>query len=321
MIIGWFTFPLTVHLYNERDSHSLGYYDKHMGFATSRFLSREHSFEARLRPDWSNTIRTEDYLYRQGVRMWLFFRLTAISAKLRPVDVFLVPWVPWVPWGPGSSHWENMGILSMDWPGKKSPRPAMLPSVGLQSELPWMTVPWTCHGPAMDLPWTCHGTVGLLLVLVDAYLGLFFASQKPMVRLRSCRLKSFPPKRTNWLVLSRESVLSREWRNEWENDLKISINGFVWKCWVNLPNEIAIFHRDNDQQNHWVQWVHYFQTHPNTYQTITPFPWIWGYSRWTAHGSGSFLEALTRRHRRSWLVLGLKMGDSQDMENACANHP
>ena len=28
--------------------------------------------------------------------------------------------------------------------------------------------------------------------------------------------------------------------------------GFVWKCWVNLPNEIAIFHRDNDQQNHWV---------------------------------------------------------------------
>ena len=30
--------------------------------------------------------------------------------------------------------------------------------------------------------------------------------------------------------------------------------GFVWKCWVNIPNEIAIFHRDNDQQNHWVQW-------------------------------------------------------------------
>ena len=23
-------------------------------------------------------------------------------------------------------------------------------------------------------------------------------------------------------------------------------NGFVWKCWVNIPNEIAIFHRDND---------------------------------------------------------------------------
>ena len=31
-------------------------------------------------------------------------------------------------------------------------------------------------------------------------------------------------------------------------------NGFVWKCRVNIPNEIAIFHRDNDQQNHWVQW-------------------------------------------------------------------
>ena len=25
-----------------------------------------------------------------------------------------------------------------------------------------------------------------------------------------------------------------------------------YKCWVNIPNEIAIFHRDNDQQNHWV---------------------------------------------------------------------
>ena len=29
------------------------------------------------------------------------------------------------------------------------------------------------------------------------------------------------------------------------------LNRFVWKCWV-IPNEIAIFHRDNDQQNHWV---------------------------------------------------------------------
>ena len=41
--------------------------------------------------------------------------------------------------------------------------------------------------------------------------------------------------------------------------------GFVWKCWVNIPNEIAIFHRDKDQQNHWVQWgLAYFQTHPYT---------------------------------------------------------
>ena len=30
-----------------------------------------------------------------------------------------------------------------------------------------------------------------------------------------------------------------------------------------IPNEIAIFHRDNDQQNHWVQWgTQHFQTHP-----------------------------------------------------------
>ena len=37
----------------------------------------------------------------------------------------------------------------------------------------------------------------------------------------------------------------------------------VGLCWVNFPNEIAIFHRDNDQQNHWVQWgTQHFQTHP-----------------------------------------------------------
>ena len=30
-----------------------------------------------------------------------------------------------------------------------------------------------------------------------------------------------------------------------------------------IPNEIAICYRDNDQQNHWENGVHYFQTHPN----------------------------------------------------------
>ena len=38
---------------------------------------------------------------------------------------------------------------------------------------------------------------------------------------------------------------------------------------VNLPNEIAIFHRDNDQQNHWVQWgTQHFQTNPNVGHTF-----------------------------------------------------
>ena len=32
---------------------------------------------------------------------------------------------------------------------------------------------------------------------------------------------------------------------------------------VNIPNEIAIFHRDNDQQNHWVfRGTQHFQTNP-----------------------------------------------------------
>ena len=43
----------------------------------------------------------------------------------------------------------------------------------------------------------------------------------------------------------------------------VTIWVWTWKCWVNIPNEIAIFHRDNDQQNHWVQWgTRHFQTHP-----------------------------------------------------------
>ena len=30
-----------------------------------------------------------------------------------------------------------------------------------------------------------------------------------------------------------------------------------------IPSEITIFHRDNDHENHWVQWgLAYFQTHP-----------------------------------------------------------
>ena len=33
---------------------------------------------------------------------------------------------------------------------------------------------------------------------------------------------------------------------------KKKLSGFVCKCWVNIPNEIAIFHRDNDHENHWV---------------------------------------------------------------------
>ena len=44
---------------------------------------------------------------------------------------------------------------------------------------------------------------------------------------------------------------------------KFSSYGFVWKHWVNIPNEIAIFHRDNDQQNQiGFRGLAYFQTNP-----------------------------------------------------------
>ena len=44
---------------------------------------------------------------------------------------------------------------------------------------------------------------------------------------------------------------------------------YIW--WVCLkmgytPNEIAIFHRDNDQQNHWVQWGTLFSDTPIYYK-------------------------------------------------------
>ena len=58
---------------------------------------------------------------------------------------------------------------------------------------------------------------------------------------------------------------------------------WTWKCWVNLPNEIAIFHRDNDQQNHWVQWgTRHFQTHPYRGKS---WPWNFPYAN---HGAGIF---------------------------------
>ena len=37
---------------------------------------------------------------------------------------------------------------------------------------------------------------------------------------------------------------------------------WVWLKIGYTPNEIAIFHRDNDQQNHWVQWGTLFSDKP-----------------------------------------------------------
>ena len=64
---------------------------------------------------------------------------------------------------------------------------------------------------------------------------------------------------------------------------------YAWKCWaykmwdmkkhpmgmsengVQTPNEIAIGCRDNDQQNHWVQWgTRHFQTNPYLFMKPTP---------------------------------------------------
>ena len=61
---------------------------------------------------------------------------------------------------------------------------------------------------------------------------------------------------------------------------------------VYIPNEIAIFHRDNDQQNHWVQWgLAYFQTHPYLFigfhWIIEEFPSIHHFSYRLPRGSAA----------------------------------
>ena len=58
------------------------------------------------------------------------------------------------------------------------------------------------------------------------------------------------------------------------------IIGFVWKCWVNLPNEIAIWKRDNDQQNHWVQWGTLFSDTPNSPWSNGNWDGFWYYDGW-----------------------------------------
>ena len=57
--------------------------------------------------------------------------------------------------------------------------------------------------------------------------------------------------------------------------------GFVWKCWVNIPNEIAIFHRDNDHENHWVQWgTNHFSDTPIWVKTRFNCVWPTPVLRW-----------------------------------------
>ena len=81
----------------------------------------------------------------------------------------------------------------------------------------------------------------------------------------------------------------------------ITLTGFVWKCWVNIPNEIAIFHRDNDQQNHWVQWGTLL-THgisPSWVPPVPPGPTVALQHSATAaihHGRGYF-QRREKRHR------------------------
>ena len=59
------------------------------------------------------------------------------------------------------------------------------------------------------------------------------------------------------MAMFNNKLLVYQWVCEW--DLAMTYRDFLtgFNMWVCLkigyiPNEIAIFHRDNDQQNHWV---------------------------------------------------------------------
>jgi hypothetical protein len=48
---------------------------------------------------------------------------------------------------------------------------------------------------------------------------------------------------------------------------RVPVNKMIWVCLKigYIPNEIAIFHRDNDQQNHWVKRGTLFSDTPGFY--------------------------------------------------------
>ena len=64
-----------------------------------------------------------------------------------------------------------------------------------------------------------------------------------------------------------ETMMRQVIRNFLKAAVKEATNKSAIPIWVCLkigyiPNEIAIFHRDNDQQNHWVQWGTLFSDTP-----------------------------------------------------------
>ena len=62
----------------------------------------------------------------------------------------------------------------------------------------------------------------------------------------------------------------------------INLAAFTWVC-LKMFNEIAIFHRDNDQQNHWAQWGTLFSDTPTCFCHFCHsffFWFIWAFRKW-----------------------------------------
>ena len=60
------------------------------------------------------------------------------------------------------------------------------------------------------------------------------------------------PLQSDWKFQSQSFLIPRKMGARDTGCWLAQLYGFVYENVGYIPNEIAIFHRDNDQQNHWV---------------------------------------------------------------------
>ena len=109
----------------------------------------------------------------------------------------------------------------------------------------------------------------------------------------------------------------------------LQCHGKYWVCLKigYIPNEIAIFWGDNDQQNHWVQWgLAYFQTHPivkeqqtattATGRGVSSFHFSQGFLNGKAFRAVqatallpgiAFIRTSTKHDQFSWIFMGISI--------------
>ena len=113
----------------------------------------------------------------------------------------------------------------------------------------------------------------------EGYVTSALSPPRSHLRLKTSCTSTFPLRQTPPDVLSFSMWVSSNWRPPKLNFLDLPWNDCSkarnthWPLIGYIPNEIAIFHRDNDQQNHWFfRGTQHFQTHPyNCYHHSDPW--------------------------------------------------